>query len=378
MLNELPPCPLCQRHTFRNGGSCHGLMVQRTFICESCGAFVRCMDFGRSVGALLTFISRSACKGPDEHGYYTMPEAYSHWVDKVLLPTWRHREEILNNFKSEEWRRWLTDKFYPKFPDCTDYVPYGKRTFYDLPEQAQAFIRKTWGDSHPAGTYLPLPEEIRELVYPPQAPRIPGVHFMVPDQNLKAWVPLNHERSSTLNVPEDPILRRNREYFDKVWTQVSANIEQDLPPRTETKNGYGGIEPWYTFSLNNTTFTVGWRKRVVSIQFEAEQPIDVRDLRDLATADAVTYIAEGPFTWVSPAEFEAAIRLLPETESTPDLSDYLIKSFRENHPDGQRRRAMDGLDGKRDQANHVEVHAWTLNKTIEYLTRLCRAAILAV
>lgn len=382
--SALPRCPFCTYDRYRaGGGHFGGSLTQQSFTCTVCGAYAQYLS--HSAGGILTLIQRSACSDPDEHGDQTLPPAYTKWVDKVMIPTWRARDEAVRTFGTAEWDRWISEQFAPQFPDCSEY-PKGKWTFYDLPEAAQAFVKDTWGDTMRVGCYLPLPPELTEEVYPPQAPEIDGVRFMLRVENVEQhsrvldgdwargdghWVPVDHAYSATLTPPEDPVLRCNREFFTDVWIDVGRNIERDLPPITETKNEYGGIEPWYTFTLNGNVFTVGWRKRVVSITVDAPNGLTTEDIRTVALADKVTYSAYGPSELVMPDEFAASMGGFEGP-----VVERIITSFRNTYPNGNMMRAGGYLD-EMAVAHLLNVHAWGKEKTVEYLTILCRTVLLA-
>jgi hypothetical protein len=331
---------------------------------------------GHPGGSIIAYIDRSLCTPLDEGGH-KFPEAYSTWVNKVLLPTWRAREEGLTGHKTAEWRKWLAEVFYVKFPDLKGktndrgYVLFddGHISYHECPPEAQK-LHDAQFDGNTLGTYLPLPEELQQAVVPPRPPIEPGLAMYY--RTDVGWVKV---QPNDFEAPEDPILRHNREFFNDVWARVEAGIEQPLPPRSETRNRYGGIEPWYTFELAGMMFLVGWRKRVVSIQVETPQGIQTEDIRALAIADNTTYIAHGPPIIRTAEQFEVLVRAENPTWDEETVARY-VEYHRESFPEGESTREG-GWKNDRPVAHHLEVHAWGKDKTVEYLTTLCRAALLA-
>ncbi len=388
MPSDLPTCPLCNNDTYRaGGGHFGGTLNQQGFCCGGCDASVQLLS--HAGGGLLAFIGRHTLVA-DEHGDLKFPTAYHTWVDKTLLPTWRAHAEVFDDFRKSEWKQWLDAVFYPTFPNHTDYP--GVITFYDLSTDAQTFIKAIWGENISAGSYLPPPPEILDGAYPPQAPVIPGVVFMIPRRHIpmgivdastdretaveatgdSKWELLDLNRSHAITPPEDPILRHNREFFEKVWTALSSNLGQALPSIIETRNRYGGIQPWFTFTLNGDEFTIGWRKRVIAIEVITpnEAGILTTDIAALAAADGVTYDTHGPLRHTTAVEYEAAL-----TASYPDGSQqtsigWVIEHFKESHPDGKPMRLSARLS---PVAHQIDIHAWGLEKTVQYLTVLCQA-----
>lgn len=386
LANALPACAFCGSRAYHNSGGHFGLFTQQGFTCAQCDASVQWVA-SRS-GGILSFVDRQAC-GPDDYGDLLLPKAYSLWVNKVLFPAWRHRADAVETFQTQEWDQWLDEKFRPAFPDYGEY-PKGNCSYYNLPDEAKAFITATWGTAYPAGSYLPLPDHLKGNVYPPQAPNIPGVRIFVQVRHIESgstfgaksevafgdqnWEPIDYDHSASLVAPEDPILRRNREFFQDVWAQVAQNLAVEFPQVREVENEYNGIAPWYSFTVNGDVFTVGWRKRVVSISVDAPSGLDTQEIATLAAADQVTYSTNGPLRIVTPDEYEtellASINDMPEQKP---LVEAVMSNFRNTHPNGREMR----LSNKDKVAHTVLIHAWGKEKTVEYLTSLCRTSLLA-
>jgi hypothetical protein len=393
--NDVPTCPHCGSESFEPGGSRIGPgLSQQGFTCTQCKAAVALI--GHRAGAILTYMARDACTEvqphpdyPDHGSTWQYPEAYTTWVDKVLFPTWRDREDKLEALKTERWDKWLAEVFYVQFPELKGFIPadYAERgspspftdttiSYPDSTPEAKALYDGMFGKDRgcTAEAFGELPATLNGPVYPPKCPEMEGVVVLFRFEDR--WEYVDPEVSATLGVPEDPILVRNREFFDDVFAQVRANIEQPLCPVAKTKNRYGGLEPWYTFQLGNAVIVTGWRKRVVRIGVELETGFPTEDIRALAVdRDKVTYTASGPLINRSAEDLEKALR-----ESESDLSDKLVNDMvthhRETHPDGEMARDG-GYNDERETAMKLIVHAWGKEKTVEYLTTLCRAVLIA-
>lgn len=366
MLSEdLPPCALCAANEHKAGGfNMGGALNCQWFTCSGCEATIMVLD--HRGGALLAFLSSAAMV---EHaGSKHLPPVFSQWVNKTLIPTWRHRDELKEKFKDDEWRQWLKEVFWERFPGETvrravepapENTPEnqlwkyrqprdwpwseGTISYHDCTDEARLLVDTVFGSNREFyGTYLPIPRELRESVYPPQIPTLNGIicsfwyvnpplppPFGYAPRASGFWVKVVPELSQKRVAPEDPLLRRNRELFDRVWAALAVALEQPFPPVEHTKNEYGGIEPWFKFQLANVSFIVGWRKRVINIQVDAPNPLPTADIYPLAQADKTTYSSEGG--WQDPSAYSRSIN----------------------------------------------IHAWGEAKCIEYLAVLCRAAILS-
>lgn len=156
---------------------------------------------------------------------------------------------------------------------------------------------------------------------PPMVPQCVTVFHPLDDGE---WLMIDHTKTVDIAVPADPIRVRHDTYFNEVF----AKLEDELGKihRTEVKNEYCGSEnePWYQFSIGKVVFTIGPRKRVIAVKITAPEGISTDAIRNIAQADQTTYTADGGWQ-----------------------SDALI-------------------------ATAIEVHAWTKEKLVEYLTILGR------
>jgi len=287
------------------------------------------------------------------------------WVNNILMPVWRDFEERLEDHRRAEWDLWIAKEFRPKFPD----LDYGNGrdsgwTYSDIPDEAKKMIDDQFGGPNVVqkyGTYLPFPPELQDVVVPPKAPD--GFDMYYRDKNGD-WIWVDPKQSAALEVPEDPILRRNREFFDAVWSRVGEALGTPLPAREEVKNEYGGIEPWYTFGLAGAEIKIGWRKRVVSINVRRSVMFNALNIRSIAVdRDNVTYEA-----FQGLAKVEMPIEDVVKDES-------LLLMFREMYPDGKVMMRDGGWKAKHAEVNEVLVHAWGQDKTVEYLTLLCQSLL---
>jgi hypothetical protein len=352
--SDLPSCPHCGGEEFQSwGAQIAPGFHQEGFKCP-CGAFVKFI--AHRGGNLLTYFRAEQVADDD------LPKAWADWVNGTLLPTWRDVEERWEKHKTEEWDLWIARVFKPKFPDL-DY-PKGELSYYDLPDEAKAMIDETFGGTGPQkiGEYLPVPEELLDVPVPPAAPEGFAMYYRDKDGD---WIWIDPKVSAKLAVPEDPILRRNREFFDAVWQGVGEALGTPLPDREETDNRYGGIEPWYTFKLAGAEFVVGWRKRVVSIGVRREEMFNAVNIRDLAKTDRVTYEA-----FLGLEAVETPVEEAAKTSKDPEEA---LRQLRAMFPEGTVRHRPGGWQADFEEANEIQVHAWGRDKTVEYLTTICQS-----
>jgi len=241
----------------------------------------------------------SLCR--DERDRLMLPKRLSWWMNEILLPTWRHRLAALKAHETLEWATWLKEVFYVKFPDLHGSTPLftdHQISYHDCPEDAQKLHDETWGSRDKPlkkGVYLTYPDDLLRPLYPPAFPEITGVvgYFAIrkTDKNGDSythWSKIDPAYSEYLPIPEDPIITKNREYFDAVWTEM-AERGIDLGERIPVENGYGGKEPWFRAVFGDTTIVMGWRKRVVSLRVEYQVARNNSAIRKLAEEDRVTF-----------------------------------------------------------------------------------------
>lgn len=317
MPRTLPDCPCGGFYFEPSGSQISSSLLSAQHKCMSKGCNKRTWELSTSSGSVVIFLDQG-----DEH----QAAVANKWVNEVLLVAWRHRKSRMESFHTIEWRSWLDNVFKPMFPECEVSEDYCV-SYHDLPAAAQALLDKVFGKNLPPlyGNYLPLPLDLRGDVYPPKVPEQLVVYSW--SSSGSVWELVDPNTSASMPVPRDPIVVASEDFFSKVWPAVEKNIGRSLPNRTEIKNQYGGVEPWYHFTLNNVSFIVGWRKRVINVDVEASLPLPTKAIRELAERDNTTYTAGN--MWKS--------------------------------------------DSK--EAKEINIHAWSKDTLIEYLTVLCTTVL---
>lgn len=359
MSTTLPPCSCGGTSYYSNGSSSSSALHQAWHTCNDCGAQLLEVEGGSGAICILT-----------PNGVSQKPVV--DWINRVMLPTWRYRQSLITAHQRMEWRRWLAEVFYPAFPDLqgmrtvlsdgtlgeTIAFDDERITYYQCPAGAQALYCSYFGGPSVVqkfGTYIPLPKELEEPIIPPQFPRdIEATLWMMssPDGD---WIRVSQEMSWAQVLPPDPIVVEDNEFFDKVWEDMAA-AGVHLPSRSPVPNQYGGVAPWHTFTVNGTTFTVGRRRRVISLQVESPTPFPTVRLSRVARRDGVTYKATLPLQRVSPEDFPATKQegmLLSRMASKDGLVEYEPKGY--------------------PRATKVTIHAWNRDKLVEYLLILMGA-----
>jgi hypothetical protein len=395
---DLIPCPFCGSKSYRPGGGSYGILTQQNFTCWVCDALV--VTTQAREGALLSFIPRDACTlvkhlegQKDEWVEYEYPKEWVNWIDKVVIPTWRFRTRLIYNHKDKEWRQWLKEVFYMKFPwlygkkhvdpvdeEETDLIVFDDEhiSYSYMPVDAQKLYDETFYQGnhnkcvYQVGAYLEMPPDLLTEVYPPQMPETRVANFY--QKNDGTWERVEAAKSRELEVPEDPILTDNREFFEDVWKNLSGNLGLEIPERSECKNEYGGKEPWYFFTLNGVRVRVGWRKRVVSIDLEASRLLSTELMRNLAVRDKVTYEAYGPIVRKTIEEVIQEI-VSGSKEPSDEMISHLRANLVERNPSGYVEEREGGWQSPMEKAERILIHAWGKNQTIEYLEAACRIAL---
>jgi len=183
----------------------------------------------------LTTFFREEDLEENPHGEKGTPEAFHTWANQVLIPTWRHRQEAVMNHEHQEWCLWLKEVFYVQFPELYEegapgtYKKFSDETisYSECPPEAQKLVDDQWGDRHTpkkVGSYVPIPEDLQAPVYPPKAPDF-AMFFL---NREGGWDRVDPSVSAEIEPPEDPLLRKNRELFNQVFTALESKVLQNI------------------------------------------------------------------------------------------------------------------------------------------------------
>ena len=281
-----------------------------------------------------------------------MPKGYENWTPVLTPDSWDAKPTSIdwkNDFRQMQ-KAWDIACEAAGVPQYTTF-PELPRTPYNIARDVYDDHSKLWMN------VLPYP-------FPPQAgDALAAVYRMEHwDNDWGTWVLVTAEESAKHFPKPDPTRVWNAAYFRDVWVKLSENLGVLLPYPSKTKNEYGGVEDWYTFTLNGAVFKVGWRKRVVNVEVEYPGLVDVTDISAVAKGDGTTYEAYG-------------------LERTMTLQEHLGKEWEEAdedqramllgcYPDGMITTRKGGWQDDMSKAQHVCVHAWTKDKLVEYLTLL--------
>lgn len=247
------------------------------------------------------------------------PKETDGYLNEKLLAFWRTRSaqrEQIRKRMSAEFDARLREKFGLPMDASRDEIPEEKRETWE--NELREFYNSS-AYSRPALDGDPTP---------PQLPPYLSAR-MVSDDGNAVWTTVDHRHAATLAVPQDP----TRVHHDAFYAGLFVDLTQALgvPIVTqEAPNRYSGnskLEPWYLFILGETQFVVGPQKRVVSIEAKNETGMDTAAIRALAERDDVTYEEDG------------------------------------------------GWRSEKQLVCSILIHAWTREKTLEYLTVLGRAAL---
>lgn len=309
MLAEQLPACLCGQHRWApGGGHFGGELSSEWFTCEQCRRPALLLMHGGGTALLQPAAECAAfLKETDEY------------LNEKLLAFWRtrsaQREQIRERMSAEFDARLHEKLGLP--PDMGyDAIPEGLRNTWD--EESYAFCNSPlYGrpvlDGDPT---------------PPQLPPYLSARMLSDDSNA-VWTTVDHRHAASLAVPQDPIRVNHDAFYAELFVDLTQALGVPMVAQ-EAPNRYTGnskLEPWYTFQLGTTLFTVGPRKRVISIEAKNEAGVDTAAIRALAVRDNVTYEADG------------------------------------------------GWKSEKQLARSILIHAWTREKTLEYLTVLGRAAL---
>lgn len=244
------------------------------------------------------------------------PKDGLNWINATLLLVWRDVQERLTAARAT-----VEKESWDAFCEC-EGLPQGTKIDAMDKGQTERF-RAMFGELYKEDRWRrPSGFEVQDL--PPQVPESITVFHPMGDGE---WKMINHTETADIEIPADPVRVRHDTYFNEVFAALEGEFGKF--ERVEVKNEYCGAEnePWYQFTLGSITFTVGPRKRVIAIKVDAPDGINTECIRSVAQADETTYTADG------------------------------------------------GWQSNATVANAIEVHAWTKEKLIQYLTILGRASV---
>jgi hypothetical protein len=222
------------------------------------------------------------------------PQAGMEWLNGPLQVTLRAYDEAV------EAVRLAVDKAEWELRCDFLGLPRGTKVQYAVAPPYEKYLRRPDGsDVTDEGTIRRFCAE-REPRYPRGALVVPVVPPKLPDcltayvRTAEGWWDrVDRAESSALSVPPDPIRVRHDAFFGEIFAALrAAGVE--VSPR-EVSNQYyedrNCAEPWYAFDVAWRRFTVGPRKRVISVTVEGES-FHAGELRNLAERDGVSYWAD--------------------------------------------------------------------------------------
>ena len=149
----------------------------------------------------------------------------------------------------------------------------------------------------------------RTLLAPENPPLWPEMIFRVYLGTEGGWKHVPREEARTEEII-DPIRRNHDEFWAGVFKEVQDKSGRTFEPTVIPNQYYGDStksEPWYTFVYAETEFTVGPRKRVISLSMKSERLFAVDHLRDLGKRDKVTYESSG--RWQGPEDHAKSLTI---------------------------------------------------------------------
>jgi hypothetical protein len=120
---------------------------------------------------------------------------------------------------------------------------------------------------------------------PPQIP----IQVTVMLRLESGWEKVDRDLSASLEIPPDPIRTKHDEYWGGLLKQLGwKDTAKEIPNRYY--NDRNNNEPWYEVNdLNGRTIRFGPRKRVISIEMEAEKPFSCELISEAAKKDDTSY-----------------------------------------------------------------------------------------
>jgi len=386
--DQLPLCPFCQtaseasgdrsyqsKNYSYSGGNFARSFSQQDWKCGDCGATV--VQIGGHGNQILTFIPNDLMSLPDQHGGQDYPKEWLDWVDGVFLVAGRTRDEKLEAHRVLEWRKWVDEVARVKWPEFRWDENYNAADggYHSWPRIMQAEHDHIFGHFYPslAGNMIPLPIELARPLYPPRIPNS-GMKFF--RHTRVGWEPVDYDYSWIFGIEEDPIIRRNREFFESVFSEAFTSRDYkvvEIPNQYENQPlGTPGVQPWYWVTTGWATLEIGWRKRVVHIRATYDHEVDVSHIRSLAQRDKVTFETLGPEQLYTTEQLEAEIRS-GSNQFSEGTVQFMLDAHRERFPEGEPRRERSHRNST--MAEVVIIHAWSKEPCVEYLRALVEKAL---
>lgn len=238
------------------------------------------------------------------------------WINSVLLIAWRDIE-----YKRQQAREKIETHVWDT--TCEKLKLSSETLLKDMKPEQKKYMQDMLKELHASTQWL-TPPGFCDIKLPPQLPESLTMYLYA---KKNKWHKVDPYKTKDLPIPPDPIRVAHDTYFDDVFYELEKKF--GAIDRTRVRNRYTGAQnqPWYEFKIKNFVFVFGPRKRVTAIQATTEGIIATKNIRSIAVADNTTYYADGD--WQS------------------DIP----------------------------RAKKIEVHAWTKDKLIEYLTILIRTSL---
>lgn len=313
LTEQLPTCIFGHKDWGSGGASLGPGYTQEWFTCKSCGLTALFLsENGGNVFLILEELDETR-----------LPKHISTWINDVLRISWR-----ANALKIKEARDVIEARYWDEA--CVVVRVPLKTTYPQISEDKRQEFSEISG-GYQNDPLWRQPEGINLSPLPPQLPT--GVACFIltgREGDTFIWKSVGHDETTSLAVPDDPIKVKHDAYFGEVFQVLRHELGIDFKPE-EIPNQYSPgwkPQPWFKFQIGENTFIVGPRKRVDSILVKAPTGIATEEIRKVALdQDNTTYSPNG--NW---------------------------------HGD-------DSL------AQTLEVHAWTKEKLIQYLTILGKASL---
>lgn len=314
MLPEQLPGCICDRGVWITGSAIIGCGTQQWFTCNYCNK-------------VAVFLLEDGGNAFLNMWPFTNVMPCSEWVNDVLMVTWR-----ANAAKIKEARDLIEARYWDLACRAVQVPP--KTPFYRVPDDKQDLFRRVY-DGYMEDTVWQKPEGVEFYSIPPRIPNGIAQCFIQigEDANKPIWKQIKHQETAELPLPIDPIRVQHDAYFGEVFGSLRKELGVEIVTEEIPNQFTSGWkpQPWFKFMIGDNTFVVGPRKRVDAILVQSLAGFQTTEIRKVALdEDKVTY-----------------------------------------SPDGR-------WHGKADTAKTLEVHAWTQEKLIQYLTILGKASLVKV